>query len=216
MWFQLHLDDQVTVTAGEHAVEVAIPAKATQRGARAEGFEAPPLPGVEGLRRGRVDDGLLDRAAGAGPDLPAVEERGTTLTTHPALGQRRCLDHAEHRTATLQQRNQRPEQRIPRDETLRAVDRVEHPGELAAPLGCKLFTLNGMFGKCRANHAAHVSLDIAVRDGDRTPVAFALHGERRAEMPQRNAARGIGEVLGQRQGCEKVRVLSEVHRASFP
>ena len=53
-----------------------------------------------------------------------------------------------------------------------------------------------MFGKCRANHAAHLGLDIAVRDGDRTTVAFAVHGERRAEMPQRNAARGIGEVLG--------------------
>jgi len=29
---------------------------------------------------------------------------------------------------------------------------------------------------------AHVGLDIAVRDGDRTAVAFAFHGERRAEM----------------------------------
>src|SRR2546422_3432122 len=37
---------------------------------------APPFPSVEGLHRGRVDDGLLGRAAGAGPDLPAVEERG--------------------------------------------------------------------------------------------------------------------------------------------
>src|SRR2546429_8409048 len=57
--FQFHLDDQVAVTAGEHAVEVTIPAKATQRGARAERLETPPFPGVEGLRRGRVDDGLL-------------------------------------------------------------------------------------------------------------------------------------------------------------
>src|SRR2546422_9258359 len=90
---------------------------------------APPFPSVEGLHRGRVDDGLLGRAAGAGPDLPAVEERGTTLTTHPALAERRRLNHAEHGPATLQQRNQRSEQRKPRDETLGAVDRVEHPGE---------------------------------------------------------------------------------------
>src|SRR5256886_8424538 len=88
MGFQLHLDDQVTVTAGEHAVEVTVPAEATQRGARAQSFEATPFPGVEGLRRGRVDDGLLGLAAGAGPDLPAVEERGTTLATDPALGER--------------------------------------------------------------------------------------------------------------------------------
>src|SRR6202030_2120093 len=82
--FQLHLDHQVTVTAGEHAVQVTVPAKAPQRGARAEGFEAPPLPGVEGLRRGRVDDGLLGLAAAPGPDRPAVEERGSTFTTPPA------------------------------------------------------------------------------------------------------------------------------------
>src|SRR5204862_7479352 len=116
--FQLHLDDQVTVAAGEHAVEVTVPAEATQRGARAQGFEAAPFPGVEGLRRGRVEDGLLGLAAGAGPDLPAVEARGTTLATDPALGERRCLDHAEHRSAGPPQRTQRPDTRITRDEHL--------------------------------------------------------------------------------------------------
>ena len=216
MGFQLHLDDQVTVTAGEHTVEVTVPAEATQRGARAQGFEAAPFPGVEGLRRGGVDDGLLGLAAGAGPDLPAVEESGTTLATDPALGERRCLDHAEHRAAALQQRDQRSEQRIPRDETLRAVDRVEHPGELPAPLGGELLAPNGVPGKGRANHAAHFGLDFAVCDRDRTAVAFALHGKRRAEIPPGNVARGIGELLGECRGCGKVRVLGEIHKAPGP
>src|SRR5256885_10695528 len=72
-------------------------------------------------------------------------------------------DHAEHRSAGLQQRNQRPEQRIPRDETLRAVDRVEHPGELPDPLGGELLAANGMPDrKSTRLNSSHLVISYAV------------------------------------------------------
>src|SRR4029077_18020263 len=137
------------------------------------------------------------RAAVAGPRRPAVEERGSTLSSDPALRERRGLDDAQDRARTLQQRNQRAKERIAADETLCPIDRVQHPGELATSFGGEFLAPDGMSGKDAANPAAHLLFDVPIHDRDRTAIALVLNLERCTEVLQGCAARHLGELLGE-------------------
>jgi len=84
------------------------------------------------------------------------------------------LDHAEPRGRCNSAIND-PNNGYPVNETLRAVDRVEHPGELAAPSEANSSPRIGVPGKAARIMRGIFGLDFAVRDRDRTAVAFALH-----------------------------------------
>src|SRR5215831_1247901 len=83
--FEFRLDDEITVTAGEHAIEITVAAEAAQRGARAERLKSRPLRRVERLRGGGTEYRLPERATVAGSRRLAVEKRATPLGADPAL-----------------------------------------------------------------------------------------------------------------------------------
>src|SRR6185437_15418418 len=137
---------------------------------------------------------LLYGAAAARLDRLAVEARRPALAAQPALGEARRLDDPHDGALALHERDQRAEQREAGDEALGAVDRIEHPGELALALGGKFLAADGVRREGRADHAPHDGLDVAVGDRDRAAVALALHRQHGAEVLPRDAARGVGEL----------------------
>src|SRR5262249_62047771 len=90
-----------------------------------------------------------------------------------------------------------------------------HRGTVAGSFGSEFLAADGMRGKSGANHAPHVSLDIAIRHGHGGVVDLALHGKWRAEVLENDAARHIGQLLAERESSGKVRMLGEAHRRSL-
>ena len=158
---------------------------------------------------------VLDGAAGAGAHRRAVAQARCAVDADPAFAEDRRLDHAQHRARALRERDQRAEQRIAGDEALGAVDRVEHPGELASRLGGKFLAVDAVGGELGADHAPHLGLDGAVGDGDRAEVGFLLDLERLAKIAARDGARRVGEPLRQRERFRVVAVPGEIHGLQY-
>ena len=111
--------------------------------------------------------------------------------------------------------NQRTKQRKAADKALGAVDRIEHPGELRACLGGELFALDAVRRKLGTDHAAHFGLDGAIGDGDRTAIRLLFHGDGRAKVAARDAARRIGELIRERERARAVTVPGIAHALQY-
>jgi hypothetical protein len=212
---QRDLDNQIAVAGGEHAVEIAVAAKATQRALRAQRIETPALIGAEAVGGRGVDAGGGKIAAGTGAGHTAVEHRGLALAANPAFVQRGRLDDSEHRPLAAPQGDQRSEQRKAADVTLGAIDRVEHPGEFTAGLGSEFLALDAVRGKRGTDHTAHFGFDRAIGQRYGAVIGLVLDHQRLAKVPACNAAGGIGQLRRQLQSLGALRVIGELHRPEY-
>ena len=109
------------------------------------------VPGREDVGRGAGELGLVEAGAGAATRAAAerrAEHRGPARHADPALAGGGLVDHAQHRAAAVQQRDQAAEQRAPGDEGAGAVDRVDHPHMLGlGALGAVLLADHAVVGR---------------------------------------------------------------------
>ena len=145
-------------------------------------------------------------------DRLAVERGRPPGRADPALAEDRLVDHAEHRQAVDQQRDQRAEDRPPGEEARGAVDRVEHPA--AGPSGLRSTPNSSPCTPSRGTSAVRMRriASSAARSAIVTGVASPLRSAstRRAEMRPDRLARGVGEAVGEGD------VGGEVHSRGMP
>jgi hypothetical protein len=106
------------------------------------------------------------------------------------------------------ERDQRAPGREAGDERTGAVDRIEHPGEAAAPGRAVLLAVDAVVGIALGDQRAHRRLGVAVGGGDRVEAAGSLvvDGIDGAEPRPDHRTGYVGEAVGEAEQFVQVRL----------
>src|SRR5262249_24030229 len=175
------IDPVVRVQPRQLLEEVALVYLAREVDARAQ--REPDLLGV--LVRGRCGEAdALAVAVRAQPDAGVDEEV-----------ERRVIDDADQRRASMVEREHGAESRDAVDEFFGAIDRIDDPLKRAVgPRGRILVADDAVVGEPALDELAHSTLDRLIHLGDERPVGLRLHAEATFEGPRGDPARFVSQL----------------------
>lgn len=171
------IEGDVDETGGEEQVAVAIRPRAVESGAVDEAIAGggilvtAEIAVIAGDERGGGEIG-----GGTGADGLAVEGGGRVVADHE-LAERGLVDRAEDGLTVVEEADEGRPKGNAGDETLGAVDGVEHPGPFGVGVHVAvLFTNDAVLGEAGRDEVTHEFLRALVGGGDGGVVGFEFDG----------------------------------------
>ena len=168
-----------------------------------------------------IHHGLRQRVAAARLHNFAVQACLLAGDAHPPLVEDALVDHADDGDAAVHQPDQRPEQGLPSDERLGAVDWVQHPHPFRSrPNVAVLLAVDSVSGVTLLNQFAHRLFRLPVSDSHRAfidrPVAldFGLDFNRLPPVRQYHLASCARELIRKGRELFQLWILTQHRRAA--
>mmetsp|Transcript_32272 Transcript_32272/g.74548 ORF Transcript_32272/g.74548 Transcript_32272/m.74548 type:complete len:311 (-) Transcript_32272:144-1076(-) len=121
-----------------------------------------------------IQHGILQTSSATRLNLVAIESC-SVVCPQPPFSENALINHAKNGFPVLKKCNEGPKQRLPGDEGLRAVNRIQHPHPFGiSPHVVELFTDNPMLGISGFDQSAHNSLCFSIGNRNRALSNWAI------------------------------------------